>query len=370
MKIYLIAGEASGDLHGSSLAHAIRQLDSSVTMRGWGGDLMQSAGVDVVKHYRELAFMGFAEVIANIRTIMRNFRSCKEDILTWKPDVLLLIDYPGFNLRMAEWAKKRGIRVFYYISPQVWAWKENRVYDIIRHVDQMAVVLPFEQEFYARYHYPVWFVGHPLLDALAGGMRDVNAIRTDLGLDSRPVIALLPGSRRQEIRAMLPKMLEAAVGFPGYQFVLAAAPSQPDDFYAPFLAQSGASVKLVRNRTYDVLRIARAGLVTSGTATLEAGLIGTPQVVCYRGNTLSYWIARRLIKVKYISLVNLILDRRLLTELIQGELTTPNLIAELKKLTDDGPARDEVLAGYEDLRAQLGGGGASMRTAKLGLKKD
>ncbi|MFN8699808.1 MAG: lipid-A-disaccharide synthase [Flavobacteriales bacterium] len=369
MKIFLIAGEASGDLHGSNLAKELLRAEPAAQLRGWGGDLMAKSGVEITKHYSELAFMGFVEVLMNIRTIMRNFKICKEDIARWKPDVLVLIDYPGFNLRMAEWAKAQGIRVFYYISPQIWAWKENRVHSIRKNVDQMCVVLPFEKEFYAKHNYPVEFVGHPLLDAIQSGAFDEKAFRAEQGLDDRPVIALLPGSRQQEIRSMLPVMIEAAASLGDYQCVIAAAPSQKDAFYDEVAGEQMNRVKMVRGKTHDLLRIARAGLVTSGTATLEAGLIGMPQVVCYKGSPLSYLIARRLVKVKYISLVNLILDKPAVKELIQQDFNITQARTELQALLSDGPRRSEILADYESLRSALGGGGASERTASLLLKK-
>lgn len=369
MKIYFIAGEASGDLHGSNLARAVKHLDATIEMRGWGGDQMRDAGVEITKDYRELAFMGFLEVVLNIRTILRNFGVCKSEITDWKPDVLVLIDYPGFNLRMAEWAKKQGIRVFYYISPQIWAWKENRVHGIIRNVDTMCVVLPFEKDFYARHHFRAEFVGHPLLDAISESTDTPEAFRKDHQLDDRPIIALLPGSRKQEIRSMLPVMLSAMNDLEGYNWVIAAAPSQEDSFYAELLNDVHPKPVIVRNETYRLLRAARAGMVTSGTATLEAGLIGMPQVVCYRGNAISFAIARRLVKVKYISLVNLILDRPAVQELIQSQLNRSTLSRTVKELAMDGPVRESMLQDYAQLRVALGGPGASMRTARLLLKK-
>jgi len=369
MKIYLIAGEASGDLHGSNLARAVLQLEPTATLRGWGGDLMADAGVQISKHYRELAFMGFLEVVMNLRTILRNFDTCKKEISEWKPDVIVLIDYPGFNLRMARWAKQQGIRVFYYISPQVWAWKENRVHQIIRDVDTLCVVLPFESDFYAKYQFPVAFVGHPLLDAVESLPLDPRSFRERNGLDERPVIALLPGSRKQEIRSMLPVMLEVANSRTEFNWVIAAAPSIDDSIYRELAAGCSTQPVIVRDQTYDLLRAAHAGLITSGTATLEAALFGLPQVVCYRGNTISYAIARKLVKVKYISLVNLILDRPAVKELIQRELHRDQLSASLDALVQDGPERRRLLADYDELRTVLGGPGASLRTARLLLKK-
>jgi len=368
MKLYFIAGEASGDLHGSNLIRAIREIHPDAEIRGWGGDLMHDAGAHIVKHYRELAFMGFLEVVMNLTTILRNMRWCKEDIATWKPDAVIFIDYPGFNLRIAEWAHQQDIRTFYYISPQIWAWKEKRVHQIIRDVDHMCVVLPFEKAFYEKYHHEVEFVGHPLLDAISSKPVDATEFRSAHGLDSRPIVAILPGSRKQEISTMLPLMLSAQTQFVDYQFVIAAAPSLEEEVYRRLIQASGAKVKIVRGKTHELLAVSRAGLVTSGTATLEAGLIGMPQVVCYKGNPVSYWIARRLVKVKYISLVNLILDRTSVTELIQNDLNPARIKNELEVLLHDTPERSRVLSDYTELRTKLGGTGASMRTAKALLK--
>lgn len=363
MKYYLIAGEASGDLHASNLIKALRREDPQAEIRAWGGDLMEAAGAKVVKHYRDLAFMGFVEVVRNIRTILGNFRACKEDILEYQPDALILIDYPGFNLRMARWARAEGLKVFYYISPQLWAWHSSRVHGIKANIDRMFVILPFEQDFYIKYDYAVDFVGHPLLDVV-NDYRPGSDIRQDLGLGTGDMIAVLPGSRRQEISRMLPVMLEVAAKFPDQHFVVAGAPAIPLNFYQPFLNKAGNNVHFTSGRTYDLLHQAQAGLVTSGTATLETGLFGVPQIVCYRGGQLSYWIARRLVNVKYISLVNLILDQPLLRELIQHEFTPTTLGRELKKLLSP----DEQLrlkTGYAELREKLGQSGAANRTAKL-----
>jgi lipid-A-disaccharide synthase len=368
MKIYMIAGEASGDLHGSNLVKAVRAVRPDAEIRAWGGDLMAEAGAEVVKHYRDLAFMGFIEVVMNLRTIMRNLDFCKADIRAWQPDVVVFIDYPGFNLRIAEWAHAQGIRTFYYISPQIWAWKENRVHAIRRTIDRMCVVLPFEQEFYARHDMNVEFVGHPLLDAISEHRETPEIFRTRHGLDRRPVIALLPGSRKQEIRTMLPLMCSAIAEFPDYQFVVAAAPSQDAGFYESILSSLSLRPAIVQDDTYGLLAAAHAGLVTSGTATLEAGLFGMPQVVCYRGSAISYHIARRLVKIKYISLVNLILDRPAVTELIQSDLNPARISAELRRITGASPGRERMLADYSELRTALGGPGASMRTASLLLK--
>jgi lipid-A-disaccharide synthase len=368
MKYYLIAGEASGDLHGSNLVKALRKEDPAADIRAWGGDLMSEAGATVVKHYRDLAFMGFLEVVKNLRTIMRNFRFCKSDVQDFQPDVLILIDYPGFNLRMAKWAKSQGIRVFYYISPQLWAWHSSRVHQIKANVERMFVILPFETDFYRQYDYEVDFVGHPLLDVIADRPQN-PALLSELRLNNDPIIALLPGSRRQEIQRMLSVMLQVIPDFPNSQFVIAGAPAIPRSFYEQIIQQtnlpekSGQQLYIAENRTYDLLQYSHAALVTSGTATLETALFGVPQVVCYSGNPLSYWIARRLVNVKYISLVNLIIDRPLVKELIQHELTPENLISELHALLGD--KRTDMLKGYRDLQKALGESGASARAAKL-----
>ena len=328
-------------------------------VRAWGGDRMAAAGAEVVKHYRELAFMGFSQVIMNLRTILRNIELCKQDIAAFKPDVLVLIDYPGFNLRMAEWAHAQGIPVHYYIGPQVWAWKKGRVHTIKRVVDHMYVILPFERPWYARYGMDVDFVGHPLLDAIEQEGRTTLMPLPDA--DERPVVALLPGSRMQELARMLPKMVAVARRFPQYRFVMAAAPSVPDATYTDGIGD--APITLVQGRTYDVLRTARAALVTSGTATLETALFGVPEVVCYSGSAINVWIAKRLVDIRFISLVNLIMDREVVRELIQSELTVAALSAELERLMADGPYRARMVGDLEDLRKQLGGPGASAKVA-------
>jgi lipid-A-disaccharide synthase len=331
----------------------------ALQVRAWGGDRMAAAGAEVVKHYRELAFMGFTQVIMNLRTILRNIDTCKADIEAFKPDALILIDYPGFNLRIAEWAHAKGIPVHYYISPQVWAWKKGRVHTIKKVVDRMYVILPFEKPWYARYGMDVEFVGHPLLDAIEQeGRTTLTALPGD---DGRPVVALLPGSRRQEIARMLPLMVEVARRFPKQRFVMAAAPSVPDAVYAEGIGT--APITLVKGRTYDVLRTARAALVTSGTATLETALFGVPEVVCYSGSALNVWIAKRLVDIKFISLVNLIMDREVVRELIQSDLTVESLSKELEDLLADGPYRQRMVQALAQLREQLGGPGASEKVA-------
>lgn len=363
MKYYLIAGEASGDLHGANLMRALAEIDPQAQFRFWGGDRMEAVGGKLIKHYRDLAFMGFWEVVTNLRTILRNIDLCKGDITAYQPDALIFIDYPGFNMRIAKWAKQQGIPTHYYISPQIWAWKENRIKAIRRDVDAMYVILPFERDFYeGKHQYPVHFVGHPLLDAIAA-RREVSmeVFKRENGLDERPIIALLPGSRKQEIAKMLSVMLSVVGSYHPYQFVIAGAPSLGYDFYRQFIREE--NVHFVSGKTYDLLSHAHAALVTSGTATLETALFRVPEVVCYRGNWISYQIAKRVISLKYISLVNLIMDAPVVTELIQGDLNTRNLKVELDKLLD--PAyRDKLQRDYQALRERLGNEGASRRTAQ------
>lgn len=363
MKYYLIVGEASGDLHGANLIRALQQIDPKAEFRFWGGDRMEAVGGKLIKHYRDLAFMGFWEVVTNLKTILRNIDFCKRDITQFQPDALIFIDYPGFNMRIAKWAKEQGIPTHYYISPQIWAWKENRIKAIKRDVDAMYVILPFEKDFYeGKHQYPVHFVGHPLLDAIAA-RREVSqqVFVQENGLDERPIIALLPGSRKQEIAKMLSVMLSVVGSYHEFQFVIAGAPSLGYDFYKQFIKEE--NVHFVSGKTYDLLSHAHAALVTSGTATLETALFRVPEVVCYRGNWISYQIAKRVISLKYISLVNLIMDAPVVTELIQGALNTRNLKAELDKLLD--PAyRERLLKDYQVLREKLGNEGASQRTAQ------
>lgn len=362
MKYYVIAGEASGDLHASNLMAALKERDPDAVFRGWGGDLMRAQGADLVKHYRELAFMGFSEVLMNLRTILRSITNCKEDIAAWKPDMVILVDYPGFNLRIAPFAKELGIPVYYYISPQIWAWKQSRVHKIKEVVDHMFVILPFEKAFYSKFDYKVDFVGHPLLDAMSGFRTEIELP----GEDTRPVVALLPGSRRQEIGKMLPVMLDCATRFPQFRFVIAGAPSMPEAFYKEVMGERKAEI--VFGKTYALLQRAYAALVTSGTATLETALFNVPEVVCYRGSAVSYQIAKRLVKVKYISLVNLIMDREVVTELIQHDFTVSRLERELRNITEDKTNRHRMLDDFEKLRKALGGGGASATTAELILR--
>lgn len=368
-KIYIIAGEASGDLHGSNLMKALlTEAQGEVSFRFWGGDKMSEIAGDPVKHIRDLAFMGFIEVLANIRTIFKNIKYCKEDVLAFKPDVLVLIDYPGFNLRIAEWAKEQGIQVAYYISPQVWAWKENRVKKIKRSVDQMFVILPFEKDFYRKHEMEVEYVGHPLMDAILNyrsDKNDLNEIRSSLRLNSERVIAVLPGSRKQEISVKLPIMLEAVRELKDFTILIAGAPSIDPGFYGPFLNDQ---VQLIYGKTYDILSISEAAIVTSGTATLETALIGIPQVVCYKGSAISYHIAKRLVKIKFISLVNLILDKEAVVELIQTDCNPERIKEEIDLILEGKPKRMQILTDYQKLTEVLGGGGASLKVARSLLK--
>jgi len=364
MKYYIIAGEASGDLHGSNLMKELYKQDPNADIRFWGGDLMQKAGGTLVKHYRELAFMGFIEVIFNLKTILNNIKICKKDITTFQPDVLIFIDYPGFNLRIAKWAKEIGLKTHYYISPQIWAWKESRITDIKRDVDKMYVILPFEKKFYEdKHHFPVAFVGHPLIDAIHNQPTIDSAIfRKENHLNEKPIIAILPGSRKQEITKMLSVMLSVVDDFPEYQFVIAGAPSQEFSLYESFITHE--NIKFISNKTYDLLRNATAALVTSGTATLETALFKVPEVVCYKGNWISYQIAKRVITLKYISLVNLIMDEEVVTELIQDDCTSQRIREELIKILEQEHSK-KLLQKYAQLEEMLGGIGASEKTAKL-----
>ncbi len=370
MKYYIIAGEASGDLHASNLVKCLKNQDTGAEFRGWGGDLMHKQGVTLVKHYRDLAFMGFAEVIQHLPTILKNIGFCKKDILAYKPDVLILVDYPGFNLRIAKFAKKAGIRVVFYISPQVWAWKSSRVHLIKRAVDKMLVIFPFETSFYAKYDYKVEFVGHPLLDVIpekpqSGG----ESFRKRYNLPDKPVIALLPGSRKQEISNVLPVMVQVAGMFQSYQFVIGAAPSSRKEWYRAF--PDNSNISIVSNDTYGLLSSASAALVTSGTATLEAALWGVPEMVCYRSagltGNISYFLAKQLIgrKLKFIAIVNIIMEREVVKEFIQHKLTCENLTAELKKILEDKEYRNGMLQDMQQVRERLGGPGASQKAAQL-----
>ena len=379
MKYYIIAGEASGDLHGSNLLKEIKKLDNSADIRCWGGDLMEAAGGTVVKHYRDLAFMGFIEVVMNLRTIMANLTFCKQDIAAFAPDVVVLIDYPGFNLRIAKWAKESGLNVIYYISPQVWAWKESRVKGIRQWVDKMLVILPFEKAFYEGWDYKVEYIGHPLVqvveEAIAGKTgvplrcyQPVTKQTTEIPSaewEGKALVALLPGSRKQEITVKLPVMLETAKAFPAYQFIIAQAPGQPLSFYEALTVGYQNVFIALSGQTYTLLTKAKAALVTSGTATLETALFDVPQVVCYKGSAISYQIAKRLVKIKYISLVNLIMDKPVVKELIQGELTVANIQAELDAILHNEERIGKIKTDYRELKSILQKeGNASARAAQ------
>ncbi len=367
MKYYIIAGEASGDLHGSNLMKALYKEDANAEIRFWGGDLMKNVGGTLVKHYRELAFMGFIEVVFNLKTILNNINFCKKDIENFNPDAIIFIDYPGFNMRIAKWAKEKGIQTHYYISPQIWAWKESRIKAIKRDFDKLYVILPFEKDFYEKkHHFPVEFVGHPLIDAIqTRKVTDESTFKKENNLDEKPIIAILPGSRKQEITKMLSVMLSVVDDFTDYQFVIAGAPSQEFSFYEQFLKNK--NIHFVANKTYDLLSHSHAALVTSGTATLETALFKVPEVVCYKGSWASYQIAKRIITLKYISLVNLIMDKMVVTELIQENCTTKSIKIELQKLLNP-LTRKAILENYDLLESKLGGIGASEKTAKFIIK--
>jgi lipid-A-disaccharide synthase len=378
MKYYIISGEASGDLHGSNLVKELHKIDANATIRCWGGDLMEAAGATLVKHYRELAFMGFTEVIKNIGTIFKNIAFCKKDILAHRPDVLVLIDYPGFNLRIAKWAREEGLKIVYYISPQIWAWKENRIHSIKKNVDKMLVILPFEKGYYKKWDFNVEYVGHPLVEVVDDFVSSESLVKWETqnrwktgpmtndnkNIIPEKIIALLPGSRKQEILKKLPIMLQVANYFPEHKFVVAKAPGLTDEFYDGLLAPF-KNVDAVANKTYSLLTASEAAIVTSGTATLETALFEVPEVICYKSNKISYEIARRLVKIKYICLVNLIMDKEVVKELIQDELTVENLVAELQQLLFDENRRSQLKKDYADLKALLSAGGhASANAAK------
>ena len=371
MQYYIIAGEASGDLHGSNLIKEIKLLDSRANIRCWGGNKMEAAGARLVNHYKELAFMGFAEVIKNLPTIFKNLDFCKKDILAFKPDALILIDYPGFNLRIAEWAKQQGIKVIYYISPQVWAWKESRVKGIKKSVDKMLVILPFEKEFYKKWNYEVEYVGHPLVQVIDEFKAQYFSEASVYKAASFPnkgvnLIALLPGSRKQEILKKLPIMLQVAANFPDYHFVVAKAPGLEESFYHDLLAPY-KNVSSVVNKTYELLCHAKAALVTSGTATLETALFEVPEVICYKGSVVSYQIARWLIRIKYICLVNLIMDKEVVKELIQHELTVKNITTELTRILFDTAKKQQLQKDYSELKALLSKGGNASAHAAISI---
>lgn len=365
MKYFIIAGEQSGDLHGSNLVKGLLAQDPKAEIYCWGGDLMEAAGARLLVHYKKTAFMGFVAVLKNLNAISENLKLCKKHIIDYQPDAVIFIDYPGFNLRIAEFAKKSGFRTFYYISPKFWAWNEGRVKKVKKYIDRMFIIFPFEVDFYKKYGISVEYLGNPLVDEISRRFSTYPSgqeIRKSLGIDEKPVVALLAGSRRHEIEMILPEMLKVVKRFPGYNFVLAGVRNLPDELYKKILGET--PVIFVKEKTYEILSIAEAALVTSGTATLETALHGTPQVVCYKGDFISMLIGWMVIKVKYISLVNLIMDREVVTELVQYDLTEGKIYSELKSVLKGGYKRDNMLSDYEALRAKLGSAGASMRVAK------
>ncbi len=356
-KIFVIAGEASGDMHAANLIQEMKSIHADSEMVGWGGDRMKNEGVLIKKHISELAFMGFKEVILNLKTILHNFKSCKSQILEFKPDFILLVDYPGFNLRIAKWAKKKGIPVAYYISPQIWAWKQSRVFQIKENVTKMYSILPFEPEFYKKFGVEVEYCGHPLLDEIARFNQTIDNKFSSV----KPILAILPGSRKQEIERKLPIMLEAAKHFTEHEIVVACAPNLPMNYYEKYESKN---IRFVQNETYRLLNNASLAIVTSGTATLETALFRVPQVVCYKSSKMSYFIARMLVKIKYISLVNLILNREVVCELIQNQCNTERIVQELQSIEVDSIKRKTMLKDYNQLISLLGENGSSRRVAE------
>lgn len=370
MKYYLIVGEASGDLHASHLMTALKAEDPQADFRFFGGDLMAAVGGTMVKHYKDLAYMGFVPVLLHLRTIFANMKRCKEDIVAWQPDVVILVDYPGFNLHIAQFVHAHtGIPVFYYIAPKIWAWKEYRIKHIKRDVDELFSILPFEVEFFeGKHRYPMHYIGNPTVDEVTAFLHEHPADKTTFlttnGLDERPVIALLAGSRKQEIKDNLPKMLKAASAFPDYQLVLAGAPAISPDYYKKVIGD--APLKIIFGQTYRLLQHADAALVTSGTATLETALFRVPQVVCYHtpiGKVISF-LRRHVLKVRYISLVNLIADREVVKELVADTMTVKNIQSELRNILENGRYKSDMLAGYEDMARRLGPAGAPLHAAQ------
>lgn len=367
MRYYIIAGEASGDLHGSNLIKGIRKIDSSAQIRCWGGDLMKEAGAELVKHYKEGAIMGFVEVVANLGKLAKNLNDCKNDIINYNPDVVVLIDYPGFNFRIAQFAKERGMRVFYYIAPKVWAWKEKRVHKLKKYVDRLFIIFPFEIEYFKKWGIDAIYRGNPLLDSVdnhrsADETKEAFQKRTGIG-SAETTVALLAGSRRGEIKYLLPRMMQVAEKYPHYRFLLACAPSMEREFYESIIGKKCSNIKLLFGETYSILRHSDAAIINSGTASLEAALIGVPQVVCYGGNEISYQIAKRVVKLKYISLANLIMDKGLFKELIQHDCTPQKISQELDNLLDNRVYREKMMADYRNVRDVLGGKGASEKVA-------
>ncbi len=365
MKYYLVAGEASGDLHGANLMKALKEKDSEAEFRFFGGDLMQAQGGTLVKHYADMAFMGFLEVALNMNQILKNLKACRQDIVAWQPDALVLIDFPGFNLRVAEFAKKNGIMVCYYISPKVWAWNQKRVLKIKRIVDHLFCILPFEVDFYKKWDMKVDYVGNPLLDAVAAFNPNASFLAEN-NIDNKKIIVLLPGSRRQEISRILPDMLAVTEKYTEYQFVIAGAPSFNKEYYDPFIGEK--TIPVIFNATYDILNVAEAAVVASGTAVLETALFHVPQVVVYKGSRISVGIARMVVTIRFISLVNLIVDRRVVKELIQNDCDPETIAAELDAILKDKAYRQQMLDNYAELDQKMGDPGASAHTAELILK--
>ena len=366
MKYYIIAGEASGDLHAANLMKQLKKRDSEAYFRVWGGDKMQAEANEMVRHFKDTSFMGIFNVLWNIRSIKKNFTLCENDIVAYKPDVLILIDNSGFNLRIAKYVRlsKLQTRIYYYILPQAWAWKQKRVHTIHQWCHRVFAILPFEKDFYKSYGYDVDYVGHPILDALEQrkpSLLDSDELRKEFNLTEKPIIALLPGSRKQEIKTKLPAMLKVVNHFPEYQFVIAGSETIDKTFYQTYMDDK---VEIIFNRTYDVLNNAQAALVTSGTATLETALLRVPQVVCYKPGFVTFHLLRRLVKIKYICMVNLILDRMAVQELIEDDMNEKRLVKELN-LVLEGPKRAQILEAYNELETKLGGTGASARTAEL-----
>lgn len=365
MRYFIIAGEQSGDLHGSNLVREIIANDQDASIFCWGGDLMESAGAALLMHYRNTAFMGFLLVLKNLKTISRNLALCKQQITDCEPDVVILIDYPGFNLRIAEFAKKSGLKVFYYISPKFWAWNEKRVRKVRKFVDRMYIIFPFETDFYGKHGITVKYRGNPLVDETDRRIASMDSgagIRQSLGIDNNPVIAILAGSRRHEVESILPQMIRVVKYFPEYRFVLAGVKNLPDSLYKNIIGDE--PVILVKDKTYEILHIAEAALVASGTATLETALFNTPQVVCYKGDFLSMLIGWFVLKVKYISLVNLIMDKEVVRELLGYTVNKRNILNELKEILPGGRRRDSIISDYKILKEKLGPAGASARIAR------
>ncbi|WP_162055724.1 lipid-A-disaccharide synthase [Pontibacter pamirensis] len=366
MKYYIIAGERSGDLHASNLIKQLRKQDPEAQIRGWGGDMMQQAGMDLVHHYQEMAFMGFAEVLKSLPKILGFLNECKADIKAYQPDVVILVDYAGFNMRIAKFARARGLKVYYYISPKIWAWNQGRVHKIKKVVDRMFVIMPFEEDFYARFDYKVDYVGNPVNDSVTDHVRTPDFRTRNRLYNNKPIIAILPGSRKQEIEGMLHVMLSVLPSFRDYQFVVAGVSNFSKAYYEQY--NKDPNIKVIYDQTYDLLAHAQAALVTSGTATLETALFGVPQVVCYRTSAISYSIAKMVIKVPYISLVNLIADKPVVTELIQDDFTPKKIIAELKNVLFDKHFIRKQEEGYILVRQKIGNFRTAERAAQLMVK--